>query len=311
MRLIDAELNDVNASLKVENVNLAGAQFHNVNLRASPSARRTFRASHQHANLDGMTINGVEVTRMLELWQRTNGQPHGKAKRINLALQGGGAHGAFTWGVLDRLLEATRSRSRASPAPPPGALNGAALKAGLARGSREAARENLAWLWEQVGAITDPRITPWLEAVAPAAVSSAIEASLPFAFGDSVARMVSPYAAGPFYSNPLRRIVERFHYDAVCGDPGPPSTSAPPMCAPARSASSPATRSGPRRSWPRPVCRRCSRRWRSPTPQTGRMEAYWDGGYTGNPALFPLFEPGLPGDIVVVNINPLTATRCR
>jgi NTE family protein len=57
--------------------------------------------------------------------------------------------------------------------------------------------------------------------VAPVAVSSAIEASLPFAVGDSVARMVSPYAAGPFYQNPLRRIVERFHYDDVCGDPGP------------------------------------------------------------------------------------------
>jgi predicted acylesterase/phospholipase RssA len=46
-------------------------------------------------------------------------------------------------------------------------------------------------------------------------------------------------------------------------------------------------------------------------PQTGRTEAYWDGGYTGNPALFPLFAPDLPGDIVVVNINPLIARRCR
>jgi hypothetical protein len=89
---------------------------------------------------------------------------------------------------------------------------------------------------------------------------------------------------------------------------GPPSTSAPPMCEPARSASSPATISGPRRSWPRPVCRRCSRRWRSPMA-TGRMEAYWDGGYTGNPALYPLFAPELPGDIVVVNINPLVPRR--
>jgi NTE family protein len=40
-------------------------------------------------------------------------------------------------------------------------------------------------------------------------------------------------------------------------------------------------------------------------PRTGQLDAYWDGGYTGNPALFPLFDPGLPDDIVIVNINPL------
>lgn len=40
-------------------------------------------------------------------------------------------------------------------------------------------------------------------------------------------------------------------------------------------------------------------------PETGEVEAYWDGGYTGNPALFPLFDPELPDDIVVVSINPL------
>ena len=40
-------------------------------------------------------------------------------------------------------------------------------------------------------------------------------------------------------------------------------------------------------------------------PKTGRTEAYWDGGYSGNPALFPLFDRSLPADIVIVNINPL------
>jgi NTE family protein len=144
-----------------------------------------------------------------------------KAKRINLALQGGGAHGAFTWGVLDRLLESDEIEIAGISGTSAGALNGAALKAGLARGGPEAARENLAWLWEQVGAITDPRITPWLEAVAPVAVSHWIETSLPFAIGDAVSRMVSPYSYGPFFGNPLTPIVDKFHYEQICCAEGP------------------------------------------------------------------------------------------
>lgn len=228
-----------------------------------------------------------------------------KPKRINLALQGGGAHGAFTWGVLDRLLEDNRLEIAGISGTSAGALNGAALKAGLARGSRAAARENLSWLWEQVGAITDTRFEPWLNAAAPVLISQAIEGSLPFAMGDSLARVVSPYALGPFYSNPLRRIVERFHYDAVCGGPGPAFH----ICATN-------VRSGKIRIFtghditPDAILASAC----LPTlfqaveiddPTTGRREAYWDGGYTGNPALFPLFAPGLPADIVVVNINPL------
>jgi NTE family protein len=228
-----------------------------------------------------------------------------RPKRINLALQGGGAHGAFTWGVLDRILEGDEVEIAGISGTSAGALNGAALKAGLARGSREAARENLAWLWEQVGAITDPRITPWLEAVAPVAVSSAIEASLPFAVGDSVARMVSPYAAGPFYQNPLRRIVERFHYDAVCGDPGPAFHICATNVRSGKIRVFTGADIGPEAIMASACLPTLFKAVEIPDAETGRMEAYWDGGYTGNPALFPLFEPELPGDIVVVNINPL------
>jgi NTE family protein len=226
-------------------------------------------------------------------------------KPINLALQGGGAHGAFTWGVLDRLLEEAEIEIAGISGTSAGALNGAALKAGLARKSRQAARDNLAWLWEQVGALTDARLAPWLEAVAPNAVSAAIEASLPFAIGDGLGRMVSPYASGPFYSNPLERIVERFHYDEVCGSPGPA------FCICATN-----VRTGKIRVFEgddiTPASLMASaclptlfRAVEIEDPETGRLEAYWDGGYTGNPALYPLFAPQLPRDILVVNINPL------
>ncbi len=226
-------------------------------------------------------------------------------KRINLALQGGGAHGAFTWGVLDRLLDTDEIEIAAISGTSAGALNGAAVKAGLAQGGKQAARDNLAWLWEQVGALTDDRLAPWLGAVAPNAVSAMIEASWPFALADSLGRMVSPYASGPFYRNPLERIVARFHYDKVCGDTGPALS----ICATN-------VRTGKIRVFQgadiTPAAIMASaclptlfRAVDITDPTTGETEAYWDGGYTGNPALFPLFAPGLPRDIVVVNINPL------
>jgi NTE family protein len=90
-------------------------------------------------------------------------------KRINLGLQGGGAHGAFTWGVLDRILEDDRIEIAAISGTSAGALNGAALKAGLLKGGRDGARENLDWFWAQIGAVTDDAFAAWMDTVAPAA----------------------------------------------------------------------------------------------------------------------------------------------
>ena len=140
------------------------------------------------------------------------------ARPITLALQGGGAHGALSWGVLDRLLETEKIGTAGLSGASAGALNGAAFKAGLLHGGREAGRENLAWLLEQMGAITDARMGPWLTSIAQGALSDAIESSLPCAFGDGLSRVVSPYASGPFHTNPLERIVSRFRYDTVCAD---------------------------------------------------------------------------------------------
>ncbi|MEM6741522.1 MAG: patatin-like phospholipase family protein, partial [Pseudomonadota bacterium] len=98
-------------------------------------------------------------------------------KRVMLALQGGGAHGAFTWGVIDRLLEEDGLEIAAISGTSAGALNGAALKAGLVAdgkgGDREAAKTNLDWLWQQVAGVGDMRMVQWFAQVAPpvAAVS--------------------------------------------------------------------------------------------------------------------------------------------
>ena len=89
-------------------------------------------------------------------------------RRINLALQGGGAHGAFTWGVLDRLLEEEDIEIAAISGTSAGALNGAALKAGLASNGREGARETLDWLWHEVSGLRDIAVPDWMNAFLPA-----------------------------------------------------------------------------------------------------------------------------------------------
>ena len=221
--------------------------------------------------------------------------------RINLALQGGGAHGAFTWGVCDRLLRETEIEIVGISGTSAGAMNGAAIKAGLAEGSRELARENLEWLWTQVSRVGDLRLTTWMQPLVPgaAAVAAAIESSPAWAFWDAASRAISPYAYGPFYRNPLRPIAERFRFDAVRAAAGP-----------ALYVGAANVRTGKIRVFGAEevtpdvlLASACLPTLFKAVEIDG--EAYWDGGYTGNPALFPLFDPALPDDIVIVNINPL------
>ena len=234
-----------------------------------------------------------------------------KPKRINLALQGGGAHGAFTWGVLDRLLEDEQIEIAGISGTSAGALNGAALKAGLVADGkgqdRDAARAQLDGLWHSVAGVHDLRLTTWFAQFAPhnEFISQAIAASPAFAWADMASRVISPYSYGPFYANPLKSVVEKFDFDRVCADIGPR------FCVSATNVRTGKIRvfDGHEISTDAILASACL-----PTvfqaveiddPSTGNREAFWDGGYTGNPALFPLFDPALPADIVVVNINPL------
>ena len=224
-----------------------------------------------------------------------------EVKRINLGLQGGGAHGAFTWGVLDRLLDEEKLEIAGISGTSAGALNGAAFKSGWLAGGREGARENLDWLWSQMGAIGDLRMPVWMTGAMPGVgtVSDAIELSPPFLMADAVSRMVSPYAYGPFYSNPLERVVAQFAFERVCDAAGPR------FFVGATNVHDGKIRifSGDEITTDSLLASACL-----PTlfqaVQIGEAH-YWDGGYAGNPALFPLFKADLPPDIVVVNINPL------
>jgi NTE family protein len=228
-------------------------------------------------------------------------------KRLNLALQGGGAHGAFTWGVLDRLLEDDGIEIAGISGTSAGALNGAALKVGLLRGGRGAARENLDWLWQQIGAVGDMRLAAWFRAFLPATRlwDELTERFAPFSPGETATRLFSPYDYGPFYVNPLERIIERFRFSDICS-PGEPVFHV----------AATNVRTGKIRVFSDGevtakaiLASACLptifKAVEIPDPATGRTEHYWDGGYTGNPALFPLFAPSLPQDIVIVSINPM------
>ncbi|MEM1350854.1 MAG: patatin-like phospholipase family protein [Pseudomonadota bacterium] len=228
-------------------------------------------------------------------------------KRINLALQGGGAHGAFTWGVLDRLLSEDDLDVAAISGTSAGALNGAAFKAGIVEGGKEGARERLDWLWEEIGARPDLQIPAWMNPFSLTSISQSLEYSPAFLAADLGARVVSPYSYGPFYSNPLKPIVSQFNYDNVCaeGEEGPCLF----VCATNVRTGKVRVFKDSEISTDAILASACL-----PTmfqavsvadPETGASEDYWDGGYSGNPALFPLFKESLPDDVVVVNINPL------
>ncbi|MCI5094902.1 MAG: patatin-like phospholipase family protein [Rhodobacteraceae bacterium] len=226
-------------------------------------------------------------------------------KRINLALQGGGAHGAFTWGVLDRLLEEDSVEVAGISGTSAGALNGAAFKAGMVLGGRDGAKSALDALWGRMGAVGDMRFAHWMRGLEPVKLVQAMEHLVPFSPVETLSQMVSPYHYGPFYSNPLKPVVDAFDYDKVCAHEGP-----------ALYVGATCVRSGKIRIFSGEdittdaiLASACLPSLFQAVeifdPKTGRDEAYWDGGYTGNPALFPLFDGALPDDIVIVNINPL------
>jgi len=221
--------------------------------------------------------------------------------RISLALQGGGAHGAFTWGVLDRLLEDTRLEIAAISGTSAGALNGAALKAGLVAGGPEAARKVLRDLWEAVADIGDFRMLPWFQPFVPALRfwSQAADSFLPYSPQGIAAQLWSPYAMGAGWQNPLAPVVNRIDFARVA------ARQDPQLFVGATN-----VRSGKAHVFrdDKVTAQAILASACLPTSfQAVEIDgvAYWDGGYTGNPSLWPLYDRDLPDDIVIVQVNPL------
>jgi NTE family protein len=221
-------------------------------------------------------------------------------RRVNLALQGGGAHGAFTWGVLDRLLEEEDLEIAGISGTSAGALNGAALKAGLLAGGRVAAQKRLTRLWDQVAEIGDFRMMPWLQPWLPAMRfwQGAAEAFLPYSPQGIAAQLYSPYSLGEAWENPLDPVVRDLDFTRVCADGGPRLFI-----------SATNVRTGKIKVFKGNEISPEALMASACVPTVFQAveiggEVYWDGGYAGNPALFPLYEPELPDDVLVVSINP-------
>src|SRR5574337_2196312 len=131
-----------------------------------------------------------------------------QVKPINLALQGGGAHGAFAWGVLDRLLEDGRLSFEGVSATSAGAMNAAVLDHGLLHGGPDGARAALADFWKAIAdsaALYSPfRQLPWMKAFG----NYTLDGSPAYLLTDRMRRGFSRYQFNPFNFNPLRQVLE-------------------------------------------------------------------------------------------------------
>jgi NTE family protein len=219
-------------------------------------------------------------------------------KSIKLALQGGGSHGAFTWGVLDRLLEDERLHIAAVSGTSAGAMNAVALVDGMARGGPAEARSCLEKFWSATSAAA--QYSPIRRSLFDIFMGNwSLDTSPGYILMDHLSRLLSPYDLNPMNLNPLRDVVSAsINFDAVnnAGDLK--------LFLAATN-----VRTGRPKIFRQPGILLDSVMASACLPFLFKAveidgEAYWDGGYMGNPALFPLVDECDAGDIVVIQINP-------
>lgn len=227
-------------------------------------------------------------------------RPQADRKRIALALQGGGMHGAFTWGVLDRLLEDGRLEIEGVSATSAGAMNAAVLAYGLLQGGADGARQALHDFWHAVSQSAERynplRWTPWLKGTH----SFGLDHSPLYAFADMVLRIFSPYQFNPQNVNPLRDVLERQVDFTELRRRCPIHLF---LCATNVETGKIRLFGGADLSSDAVLASACVPTLFQAVNIDG--EHYWDGGYMGNPAIYPLIYHCSTQDVVIVHINPL------
>lgn len=222
-------------------------------------------------------------------------------KTVTLALQGGGSHGAFTWGVLDRLLEDERLEIEAISATSAGAINGALLVCGMAEGGRQGARDLLSRFWWHLA--DSFRFSPLQPTPLDRLTADwGIQYSPLYQWGEAVLRLFSPYQLNPLDINPLRALLNTvIDFDLLCR---------PDVIRLFVSATN--VRTGKVRIF-------------EPHEITGEVvlastclphmfravevdgEQYWDGGFVANPAIYPLMRHCKSSEVLIVQVNPIGA----
>ncbi len=220
-------------------------------------------------------------------------------KTIDLALQGGGSHGALTWGVLDRILEDERLEISGISGTSAGAMNAVVLAQGFHQGGREGARKALATFWQAVGdaARFSPLQRSWWNRFTG---NFNLDRSPGYLFFDNLTRLFSPYQLNPLDINPLRDLVaSTVDFSRVNACPVPKIF-----------VTATNVRTGQARVFTQPhlsvetiMASACLPSLFQAVEIDG--EAYWDGGYIGNPALHPLVDETDCRDMVIVQINPM------
>jgi NTE family protein len=229
-------------------------------------------------------------------------------KMINLALQGGGAHGAFTWGVLDYLLQDGRVGIEAITATSAGAMNACALAYGMTEGGPERAREILDLFWRRIsetGALFGPvHRSPAENAYGlnPFMQNWNMDHSVSHAMFEAMTGVFSPYQFNPLNYNPLREILaDIIDFKAIkkcdCLKLFVCATN---------------VRTGDARIFNTHEITIDTILASAALPFLFQAveidgQAYWDGGYLGNPSLWPLFYEAKSRDILLVHINAITS----
>lgn len=226
--------------------------------------------------------------------------PRGKAASVpvDLALQGGGSHGAFTWGVLDRLLEEDWLTIAGISGTSAGAMNAAVLADGFAQGGAEGARKALTAFWEFVADAA--RLSPFQATPIDMALGNWSLAHSPaFVAMDMLSRLASPYTLNPAGINPLLRVLDRvIDFDRLRAAPIKLFVTATNV------------RTGRGRVFRNAdlspqvlLASACLPTLFQAVEIDG--ESYWDGGYAGNPTLTPLVREVDSDDTILVPINPI------
>jgi NTE family protein len=221
------------------------------------------------------------------------------AKVVNLALQGGGAHGAFTWGVIDRLLEDGRITVEALVGTSAGAMNAAITAHGLVVGGRDGARAALERFWRSVSeaALCSP-VTPspldrWMSV-------GNLDYSPTFQWFDALTRVASPYQLNPANFNPLRDILhDQVDFRRIRTNDRIRLFT----CATNVNTGRIKVFRTHEMTAERVLASACLPFLYQAVEIEG--EHFWDGGYMGNPPLYPLFYESTSQDILLVMINPI------
>lgn len=213
--------------------------------------------------------------------------------RLNLALQGGGAHGAFTWGVLDALLDDPRFEFEGLSGSSAGAMNAVVFADGWMKGGRDGARQGLADFWTEVG-----KQMPWK--MVTQGEGDAISLSPAGKLLANWAGNFSPSQLNPFDLNPLRDLLSRQVDFERLRESSPFKLFVGTTQA----------NTGKLRLFRENeltvdvlLASACLPKIHHSVEIDG--EPYWDGGYSANPAVFPLFYDCDSRDVLLVLLSPL------